>query len=125
MNLEVTELKKELATAEGETIYIERDSITVNGIDYKVTDIELIRPIQAIDTITVTHCGLTNETVWYHHGGVDLPYPKDITFATAEHGMTRVKFNTQLTDTIKVQASYQLKRIRDYEKAWTFYEFIK
>lgn len=125
LNLEVTKLKDDLATAEGETIYIERDSITVNGVDYKVTDIELIRPLQEIDTVTVTHCGATVDTDWYHHGGIDLPYPKDITFATAEYGMTRVKFNTKLTDTIKVQASYQLKRIRDYEKAWTFYEFIK
>ena len=119
-DVEIKSLEDQLASSGGEPEYI-----TVNGVQYKVSDIQLIKPFQVIDTVTVTHCGATKDTDWFHHGGVDLPYPKDITFATAEYGMTRVKFNVKLTDAIKVQTSYKLKRIRDYEKAQTFYEFIE
>lgn len=104
---------------------VESEYITVAGVEYKVSDIELIRPKTAVDTVTVTHCGATKETIWFHHGGLDIPYPKDITFATEEFGMTRVHFKDSLTDEIKVQTSYQLKRIKDYVNARTTFEFVK
>ena len=102
------------------------DSITVGGIRYAVKDIQMIRPEKEIDTIMITHCAdSTKNTTWFHHGGVDLPYPKDISMASKELGFVRIHFKDSLTNEIKVQKSYLLKRIRNYKEAHTSYEFVK
>jgi hypothetical protein len=85
-----------------------------------------VMPKPIIDTVVVTHCAdSTKNTTWFHHGGIDTPYPKDISFATKEFAFTRVTFNTPLTDSIKVQPSYKLRRTRDFENARTTFEFIE
>lgn len=124
LEAKVTELENRPPETVTDTIYKELDYITVAGTEYKVSDIELIRPYKAIDTVTVTHCAdSTKNTTWFHHGGVS-GYPHDITFATKEYGMTRITFKDSLTNEIKVQKSYRLKRTRDYTEAKTLYEFI-
>jgi hypothetical protein len=129
----ITTLEKDLAeckakppTTVTDTVYIDKplDYITVGGKEYKVADIELIRPFQEIDTIIVSHCDSTKLTRWYHHGGI-AGYPHDISFNTKELGFVRTTFKDSLTNEIKVQPTYTLKRIKDYTKAETFYEFIK
>lgn len=126
-NKDLSELLAECrsSTPERDTIVVQSEYITVGGVEYKVSDIELIRPKLGIDTVTVTHCGATKETDWWHHGGISEPYPKDITFATTEFGMTRVHFKDSVTNEIKVQASYKLKRMKDYVNARTTYEFVE
>lgn len=85
--------------------------------------VEIIKP-DDIDEVIVSHCDSTKLTTWFHHGGV-AGYPHDISFATSEYGFVRVTFNDSLTNEIKVQPQYTLKRIRNYENAKTYYEFIK
>jgi hypothetical protein len=95
-----------------------RDTVYVDKI------IEVI-PEPLIDTVTVTHCAdSTKNTTWFHHGGIS-GYPHDITFSTKEYGMTRITFKDSLTNEIKVQKSYKLKRTKDFENARTTFEFIE
>ena len=127
LRAENDQLREDLANSEGrvDTITVESEFITIQGQKYRVADIEMIKPKIAIDTILVTHCAdSTKNTVWYHHGGVEAPYPKDITFATKELAMTRILFKSPLTDSIKASEAYRLKRIRDHENAKTTYEYI-
>jgi len=109
-----------------DTIYVDKplDYITVAGVQYKVSDIQLIRPFKDIDTVVVTHCDSTKYTKWIHHGGIS-GYPHYISFSTKEYALVKVLFTDSLTNEIKVQPEYTLKRIKDYEKAETYFEFIK
>ena len=126
----ITVLEKDLADCQAkppatvtDTIYKEADYITVAGKQYKVSDIELIKPFKEIDTVVVSHCDSTKYTKWFHHGGIS-GYPHYISFSTKEYSMVKVLFTDSLTNEIKVQQQYTLKRIKDYSKAETVYEFI-
>lgn len=87
------------------------------------TDVEIM-PKDLIDQITVSHCDSTKFTTWFHHGGIS-GYPHDISFNTKEYGFVRVHFKDSLTNEIKVQAQYKLKRTKNYVNAKTKYEFIE
>ena len=91
---------------------------------YQDKIVEVIPP-PAIDTLLITHCAdSTKNTTWYHWGGL-TPYPHVVSMASKELGMVDIIFKDSLTDEIKAQKSYQLKRTKDYENAKTTYEFIK
>lgn len=110
-----------------DTVYVDKplDYITVGGVDYKVSDIELIKPFQEIDTILVSHSNDDKTSrKFFHHGPFEAPFPKDITFETKELCMITVKFPDSL-GTYRSLDQFKVKRIRDYTLADTFYEFIK
>ena len=106
-----------------ETVYVEKDSITVGGKDYKVSEIDVILPTQSIDTIFLNTCYAQTDTnkVWYHGGDIDA-YPHIIYFPTKELSMIGVQFNEKLTDDMKkYQTKFTVKRIRNHEDATTKY----
>ena len=133
----MTTIKSQQATIKNQETVISdltADNTRLEGLlqeclDKPADTVELIvevMPKPVIDTVIVTHCAdSTKNTTWFHHGGIDTPYPKDISFATKEFAFTRVTFNTPLTDSIKVQKSYKLKRKKDFENARTTFEFIE
>lgn len=108
-----------------DTVVVESEYITVNGTEYKVSDIELIRPIQTVDTIRIAFCqDTTGLRDFWHEGPIDQ-YPHFINIATKTLGMKKVYFETPLDSTIKVADEWEVLRIRNYELARTQYNFIR
>jgi len=119
LNTNIEQLNIDLAEAlsNPDVIYKELDSITVNGVSYKVDEIEQILPNQTIDTIQITTCfEIYENKMWFHAGEIDV-YPHIISFPTKQYGMTNVQFNDSLTiDMKKYQNTFTVKRIRDHKE---------
>lgn len=94
-----------------EIVYVDRDSITVGGINYKVSDIEEILPHQTTDTIQLGWCE-PDPTVrdYFHEGNKDV-YPHWVNFASAKKGMVKVWLTEELTPEAKAQDSITVQRI--------------
>lgn len=101
---------------------VERDSITVGGVDYKVSDIELILPVQTIDTINVNTCFEDyDKKQWFHVGPIDT-YPHRIYFPTKELEIIGIMFKDSLTiDMKKYQGKFKVERTIDHSNGTTQY----
>lgn len=116
--------KPDTVYRDGEVVYRDRDSITVGGIAYKVTDIEQILPFQTVDTVDVTWCVTTPaDRKYWHEGDIDT-YPHFVNFATTEKGMIKVYFRQPLDTVIKKHNTLTLQRIRSHKEGVTQYDFI-
>ena len=126
VTLTATIANKDTNISDLERLLVECKSLppdTVTDTVYVDVIVEVIPP-SITDEVLVSHCDSTKFTTWFHYGGVS-GYPHDISFATKEFGMVRVTFNDSLTNEIKVQPQYTLKRTKDFENARTLYEFVK
>lgn len=121
---QIVKLEADLAAKpKTETVYVEKDSITVGGIAYKVSEIDVILPTQSIDTVFLNTCHdvLDQNKVWYHAGDPNV-WPHIIYFPTKELSMTAIQFNEPLTEDMKkYQTKFKVKRVRNHEDATTKY----
>lgn len=89
----------------------------------KIVEVEVM-PGPTVDTIFVTHSNDdVNNRKFFHHGSLETPFPKDITFETKEHCMITVEFPIDL-NLVRTQAQFKVRRIKDHENARTMYTFI-
>lgn len=117
-------LKPDTIYRDGEIVYVQRDSVTVGGIAYKVSDIEQVLPFQTTDTIDVSWCvGDPTLRKYWHEGDIDV-YPHFINFATLEKGMIKVYFKEPLDTIIKKHETLTLQRIRSHKEGITQYDYI-
>lgn len=98
--------------------------ITIGGIEYKVSDITKILPMQTVDTIDIAFCQDTTGLRDYIHEGSITQYPHFINVASKTRGLVKVWFETPLDSAIKVQDYWKVRRIRSHEHAKTELTFI-
>ena len=107
-----------------DTVFVEKDFITVNGKEYKVAEIELIVPTEEIDTIELTICWRDPEKkVWLHAtDNIDV-YPHLIHIPTKEKGLIPVTFTDSLTlDMKRYQTTWKMMRVINHQKGETQYK---
>ena len=123
MDIEIKDLQRDLTACLDRPIE-EAEYITVDGKQYKVSDIEIILPKLRADTVFVSHSNddKTNRK-FFHHGSFDAPFPKDITFETKELCMITIEFPDSL-GTYRTLDKFKVERIMDHENARTIYKFI-
>lgn len=105
-----------------DTVYVESEYITVNGEEYKVSDIELIVDKEIVDTITVTTCFEDyGDKVWFHVGDPKT-YPHRIYFPTKELEIIGIMFQDSLTlDMKRYQNVFKIERTTNHENGTTTY----
>lgn len=126
----ITELENRPPEIVTDTIYKEADFITVNGVEYKVADIELIKPLTETVEWEMFFCydtlasgqQTTGKRPFIHEGDINT-YPHYVNVASKDRGMIKVWFETPLDSTIKVAKSWILDERRDYKNAKTRYTF--
>jgi hypothetical protein len=105
------------------TVEVPLDYITVDGVEYKVSEIELIRPKREDLTYEMFFCTDTTANRTFIHEGSPTNYPHFINVASKSRGMMKVWFEVPLDSTIKVAKSWILDERRSYETAKTEYVF--
>lgn len=130
LEAKVTELENRPPETVIDTVYQEADYITVGGVEYKVDEIELIKPRQEIvewemffcfDT-TSTGQQTTGKRPWIHEGDPNV-YPHFVNVASRDRGMIKVWFEQPLDSTIKIAKSWILEERRNYDLAKTQYVY--